>query len=488
MQFCFCLIKINRFHISLMAAILTFPASAFSSENLILRNAEIPNLTTSSGSRKSDIKISNGRIENMANAIPSDGSRELDLAGATVLPGLIDSHVHLRAVPGSYFRNDSEEDYWSLFDHHLKAYVATGVTTVLDAAAPEDLITRLRKYDDQKVTMPRVTFLAPFLTPAGGYFSSAEMRSKSFSNLWPVIKSKNDVGDLLSNAAIYNPTGVKMTLEKGFGPFAVWDIFDKEMREHIVFETKKRGLPLFIHSMNESMHQVALSMRPRAFMHIGYSEGRPSGAFTKQVKDSGTYIVSTLSIDDSALLRWQTQRLDNPHLQGLTPIVELETAKHRPAWDFAFDTTTDVSTPAWIPRALSRIFRSVFISESVITKRLTSSQNAIKQFYEAGVPIVMGTDSGCWPVLPQMFHGYTSIRELELLVESGLPPRAAIQAATINAAAMLGLESEIGSIEVGKVADILIIEGNPTVKIADLYNLRWVIKAGELRSPKAWLQ
>jgi imidazolonepropionase-like amidohydrolase len=456
--------------------------------DLILRNLEIPDLAGAGVSRRSDIKISKGRIQKISRDIPSDGSRELNLAGATALPGLVDAHIHLRAVPGSQFRNDSEADYWRLFDHHLKAYVAAGVTTVLDAATPEDLITRLKSYEALKVTMPRVAMLAPFMTPEGGYFSSQNMRAKSFANLWPVIRSKDDVVDVLNQAAIHNPSGVKITLEKGFGPFPVWDIFDTEMRNHIVAETKKRQLPLFIHSMNESMHKVALSMQPRAFMHIGYAEGRPSEGFAKDVKDSGAFIVSTLSIDDSALLRWQTERLDSPHIRNLTPKVELDTVRHVPAWNFAFDTTTEVSTPTWIPKVFAKLFQNFFISESVITKRLTSSQRAIKIFYEAGVPIVMGTDSGCWPILPQMFHGYTSIRELELLVDSGLPPIAAIRSATINAALMLGLESEIGSIEAGKVADIIIVDGNPVSNISDLHNLTWVIKGGEIRSPNGWLQ
>lgn len=456
--------------------------------DLILRIVEIPNLAGGGDSRRSDIKISNGHIQSISKEIPSDGSRELNLEGATALPGLIDAHVHLKAVPGSHFRNDSDEDYWKLFDHHLKAYVAAGVTTVLDAATPEDLITRLKRHEVHKVTMPRVAMLAPFLTPEGGYFSSQEMRSKSFANLWPGIRSKGDVVDALNQTAIHNPIGVKITLEKGFGPIPVWDIFDTEMRLHIVAETKRRNLPLFIHSMNESMHKVALSMHPRAFMHIGYAEGRPSEGFAKDVKDSGAFIVSTLSIDDSALLRWQTQRLDSPQIRNLTPKAELETAKHIPAWDFAFGTTTEVSTPTWLPNVIGKLLQNIFISESVIKKRLTSSQIAIKRFYETGVPIVMGTDSGCWPILPQMFHGYTSIRELELLVDSGLPPLAAIQSATINAASMLGLESEIGSIEVGKVADILIVDGNPVAKISDLHNLKWVIKGGEIRTPVEWLQ
>ncbi|MCX6125087.1 MAG: hypothetical protein NTV34_10135, partial [Proteobacteria bacterium] len=56
------------------------------------------------------------------------------------------------------------------------------------------------------------------------------------------------------------------------------------------------------------------------------------------------------------------------------------------------------------------MFRNFFISESIVKSRLASAQNEIKEFNAVGIPVVMRADSGCWPILPQMFHGYTSIR------------------------------------------------------------------------------
>ena len=456
-------------------------------KDLIIRNAMIVDVTGKQSNRKASIKISNGVIKKIDDVIINDGSREIDIEGAWVLPGLIDAHVHLRSVPGSFFRNDNEKTYWELFDQHLKAYLAAGVTTILDAAAPEDLIKRLKSYEANKKAMPRVLFLAPFLTPENGYFSSEKMRSQRYSKLWPVIKTRNDIDQALEQVTQYHPTGIKLTLESGFGPFNVWKIFDENMRDYISQQSTVRKFPLFIHSMNEKMHKIALSMKPRALMHAGFSNTQPSDSFLEELKKSGVSVVSTLSIEDSTLIKWDKHRLDIKTVKELTPTIELETARDDKAWDFAFQTTTDISTPAWIPQFLSRIFGGFFISENIIKNRLSSSQLAVRKMFKAGVPIVMGTDSGCWPILPQIFHGSTSLRELELLVDSGLTPFSAIQTATINAARMLQVDNLIGTVDEGKRADLIILDDDPLQDIHNLRKTKWVVKEGIIYSPETWL-
>jgi len=82
---------------------------------------------------------------------------------------------------------------------------------------------------------------------------------------------------------------------------------------------------------------------------------------------------------------------------------------------------------------------------------------------EAGVKIAMGTDAGT----PFNHHG-NNLKELELLVENGLSPMEAIQAGTSRAAEVLGLEGDLGSVAVGKVADIIVVDGDPLSDIASL--------------------
>jgi len=94
--------------------------------------------------------------------------------------------------------------------------------------------------------------------------------------------------------------------------------------------------------------------------------------------------------------------------------------------------------------------------------------------FDAGVPVLVGTDA----MAGVMLH-----RELELEVQAGIPPMKALQNATLVAARVLKQDAELGSIRVGKRADLLLVEGDPTTRIADVRRGRLVIKGGMLFDP-----
>jgi imidazolonepropionase-like amidohydrolase len=94
-----------------------------------------------------------------------------------------------------------------------------------------------------------------------------------------------------------------------------------------------------------------------------------------------------------------------------------------------------------------------------------------RRMYDAGIPILAGTDA----TAGLMLH-----RELELEVQAGIPPAKALQIATINAARLLKQDRELGSIATGKLADFVLVEGNPTEHISDIRRCRLVAKNGFL--------
>ncbi|RMD86093.1 MAG: amidohydrolase family protein, partial [Calditrichaeota bacterium] len=91
--------------------------------------------------------------------------------------------------------------------------------------------------------------------------------------------------------------------------------------------------------------------------------------------------------------------------------------------------------------------------------------------YKAGVKIAFGTDSGVSP------HGENA-REFQYMVEAGMPPMKAIQAATLVAAQLLGVEDRLGTIEKGKIADVIAVDGNPLDDITVLQHVTFVMKEG----------
>jgi Amidohydrolase family len=119
---------------------------------------------------------------------------------------------------------------------------------------------------------------------------------------------------------------------------------------------------------------------------------------------------------------------------------------------------------------------------------LYRTQRSIVLLGRAGVPLVLGSDSGNWPMFPYFLHGPTTWRELRLLEMAGLHPAEVLAAATVNAARMLGIDQDVGTVEVGKAADLLVVADDPRAGVARaLHTLRLTIRAGVARTPDAWI-
>jgi imidazolonepropionase-like amidohydrolase len=104
----------------------------------------------------------------------------------------------------------------------------------------------------------------------------------------------------------------------------------------------------------------------------------------------------------------------------------------------------------------------------------------VKQLYDRGVFLVAGTDANNpWVVPGESMH-----RELELLVGSGIPPLAALRIATRNGAAALGILDETGTIDVGKRADLVLLDGDPARDISQTRRIAWVMRNGQRWAPR----
>ena len=100
------------------------------------------------------------------------------------------------------------------------------------------------------------------------------------------------------------------------------------------------------------------------------------------------------------------------------------------------------------------------------------AKSNIKRAMKAGVKIAMGTDAAVYP------HGLNA-HEFATLVKMGLPPLTAIQAATVNAADLMGWSDRVGTLDPGKFADIVAVDGDPVADVSVLENVRFVMKGGQ---------
>ena len=450
------------------------------------------------------LELSNARIVSMTGEAPFIGTiriqggviqevspdgqesiNSIDLTGYTILPGLIDSHVHLQTVPGSAFRKDTEATKKQLREHHMRAYLASGVTTVLDTGISAPILTQLENYLHTGGPGPRLLSLAPVLYTSGGYLDSDLVKTSS-----KPAKTEQDVKDLFdeyqNNKSV---VGVKVPIEYAFSPIHIWPIHSPEMRSTITRISNQKSRPIYVHATSEEEQQIALDMGAHALVHSGYWDEAPSAEFLSQLVSKGTYLVSTLSGTlDLKLVEYDQSRLDDPLYKLVVPEVELETARNKEAWRWSTLQTGRSLKPDWVPNFLSDFISPIMMDEDAIHEWLSSAASAVKILHDAGVPIVVGTDAGNYPIILNFFHGPSTIRELELLAAAGLSNLEVLLAATVTPSKMLSLDEKIGTIEAGKTADLIIVKGDPLEDISVLRQVSWVIRNGEMKTPKEWLQ
>lgn len=448
--------------------------------DLVIRNARLFDGTGAPTRDGLSILVREGRIAAIAPDISAPDLPVLDVQGSTVIPGLMNMHVHFHFAPGQAQRGDSQEMLRELNRKHLPAYLASGVTTVLDAATHISVAGEIRKLLDEGVPGPTVLTLGPAFTSPGGY-AETDYRG---------VATVDEVEERLDVAESLGAVGIKVMVEQGLTPLgSSWPIHSAEILDAIVSGAKRRNLPIYVHATSEDEYRIAADMGAHAIMHAPLSflrGGKLSDSLIEALSEAGTYVVTTLSLMDAATTGNHPERLNDPLVQLTVPATEMATARDPEADRFAARSAIGYG-PQWIPRSLIGVIARLVWSERMILATLRRTQDMIRDLHEAGVPIVVGTDTPGTPYFQYNFHGPTILREIELVAAAGLSPEEALAAATRIPAEMVGLCDELGTVEIGKKADMLILEGDPLEDLGALRSIRWTIKDGVARSPEGWM-
>jgi len=429
-----------------------------------------------------DVLIAGGRID----AIAPTGSleplgTEIDASGLTALPGLIDAHIHFVAASGSNYRHDSDETIRALNRQHLRALVACGVTTVLDAGVYPEVARDIQSWLAAGNPGPRYLTTGPYVRPHNGYGHPRFGEETTPEE----VEAKLDVIQSLG------ASGVKIAFEAGVGPFGGPEPFTPALLTAVVDGARKRGLPLYIHATSEEAQGQALDVGARAIMHATMDFLSPadlSEGFIARLAASGTYQVTTLSLIDTFPGLYDTARLDDPLLRLVVPDLELATARAPDAVDAFYVSLLGWTLP-WTYEFTRPWIAHLALSPQRLRNTIEVAGRNLLREHRAGVPIVVGTDAPSpWPDAIYHFHGPQEAREMELLGAAGLPPLAVISAATSTAARMLGLEHEIGTLAVGMAADVVLVEGDPAEDLTALRRVRWTLRNGVAHTPAEWMR
>jgi imidazolonepropionase-like amidohydrolase len=259
------------------------------------------------------------------------------------------------------------------------------------------------------------------------------------------------------------------------------------MRLATVEAANRRGLPVYVHATSEDEASIGIEVGAHALMHARFVDDEPSPEFVESVRQSGAYVVPTFSIADALLIAHEPDRLENPLIELSVPAVELETARDTNAWAFL---ARSFAVGRLGPGATEQEVQETAATIAALDwarVRLRKDQEAVRRMHQAGIPIVLGSDSGNWPINPYEFHGPTTLRELHLMREAGLTNMQVVEAATRVAAEMLGIIHDVGTVEVGKHADLLVMRGNPLEDLSAFNNVVWTVRSGVARTPEQWM-
>jgi imidazolonepropionase-like amidohydrolase len=367
--------------------------------------------------------------------IPAD-CESIDLHGAAVVPGLIDAHVHvtMSSTPGS--ASVLEVPVWP----NLQANLRSGVTSFIDLGGPSAAVFELRdRLEQGEVPGPRPFVAGPFLTASGGHPCPVGVAP---GDRCALIDTVADVDAAWSQLGPLAPDVIKVAV----GPLEV------EVMAAVVDRARAAGIPVIAHVIREEEVHKALDAGIRVFAHAISAEAMPA-ALVERLAGADAVVIPTVVAFENAW-RAATGSLEEPGMDGIEDDI--------PAW--VLETFDD-------PQALGSTTSPEY---QELTRRYRAQARAsTMQLMDAGVKLLAGSDAG----VPGAFAGLALVHELELLVELGMSPADALEAATHGPAQLLGRE-DLGRIEVGAIADLLVVQGDPTRDVSALRNVVAVYRAG----------
>ena len=379
-----------------------------------------------------------------ASVIVPAGANVIDGRGKFVIPGLADMHHHLRSG-STRLQQDARSN--------LRRMLAVGVTTVFNPSVPLKEFAALKTAAaDEAAPFARFFATGPIISVKGDFF--AQMVGGPMPDTPQQAEAAvNDLKSAGVDAIKVQYDDVSWSTKQGF------PTLKRDVLEAIIKEAHQQNLKVFAHAPMLKHAKDGLRAGLDGLMH-GIIDEPVDQEFIDLMKKNRASYVSTMTLfndmaDVNAFAQRQAPRWDRAALQ--------------PPRLYEF-----FASPAGAQR-----FNGNFNNLAFIREHLPTQKNNLKKVFDAGIPVVLGTDTGFEGVL----IGVSTQIELELLVDAGLTPAEALRTATVNAARMIGREKDLGTVEAGKLADLVILEADPLQDIRNVTRIFRTMKGGVLYEP-----
>jgi imidazolonepropionase-like amidohydrolase len=414
---------------------------------IVLTNARVIDGTGAAARENQSLVLRNGEIAEVGDAAgikSPEGAVTLDLAGKTVIPGLVMVHEHLYYPTGGSV-------YAQLGASFVRLYLAGGVTTMRTGGNVNGVMDIKMKGEIEagRQAGPAIDATAPYLNGPNSFLQMHGLRDPSDAR-----------------------KQVEYWADMGATSFKAYMNITRAQLGAAIEEAHRRGIKVTGHLCSVTYAEAAelgIDNLEHAFFAAtdfvadkkpdecpGQGRGQQTIAALDENSESFKALVAKLVAKKVALTStltvFETFTPSRPKPPGLDVLV----APLREQYERTFE----------------RVSQN---AQSNYSKLFPNGMKLERAFARAGGMLIAGTDpTGSGGVIP----GFSNQRQVELLVEAGFSPLEAIQIATLNGAKYLGRDRRIGTITAGKQADLVVIAGNPAANIADIRNVETVFKQG----------
>ena len=419
-----------KIHLLILAGLLAFGSA--NSQSTLLHCGTLIDGVGNEVRREMTVVVQKNKITGVEKGYrtPGAGDQVIDLKSKTVMPGLIDCHVHLEqesrrgAAIDRFQLNPADVAYQAA--GYAKTTLMAGFTTVRDLGGSGVNIALRNAVNQGMAVGPRIFACGKSLATTGGHADPTNgFRRDLAGDPGPyegVVNGLEDARKAVRQRYKEGADLIKITATGGVLSLAVSGLnpqFSEEEIRAVVETAKDYGFPVAAHAHGAEGMKRAIRAGVTSIEHGTYMDDEAIALFKKM----GTYYVATItagkSVADSARIFGYYQPVVVPKALAVGPLI----------------------------------------------------QGTFGKAYKAGVKIAFGTDAGVFT------HGQNA-REFQYMTEAGMPPMAAIQSATRTAAELLGMKEQLGTVETGKLADLVATSENPLQNIKTLMQVKFVMKDG----------
>lgn len=411
-----------------------------------------------------NVVIRDGRIVSVDTSAPvPDGAQVVDVSGRYILPGFTDMHAHVTFLHGNFSEPDPGYDR-AVSEQVLKTLLAYGVTTVRNPAAPAVDGVKLR--DD----VADGTILGPRILTAGRPFD----------------------GDPLSTENAIRAE-VQREAKAGVNYIKVYASSTPQQTAWAIDEAHKDSMKVIGH-LQDTDWVTAADLGIDFLTHaVSWSpEALPQDKRTAYKREEVQFGAM------KARIFWlENVEVNGPEMDGIIAALKTHHISVDPtlvAYETKFiplDKYRSVQNVSLAPAAIQEDWRGIDMTRRWTPQDFVRMRQAwpkmlviVARYYREGVLLITGSDLPNPWVVP----GVSLHQEMELLAQAGIPAAAVLQMSTRNAALALGLEREIGTVEAGKRADLVVLKENPLLDIRHTRSIKYVFSAGRLLEPSKLLE